>query len=88
MCGRIVQAKTDLYFTVFQAEENLAQHFEPSWNLKPTQSALIVLDSQKDGARRLAPARWSLVPAWAKDLKLKYPTFNARTDTAGEKPTF
>ncbi len=32
---------------------------------------------------------WSLIPPWIKDIKdLKYPTFNARSETLREKPTF
>ncbi|MCD7100436.1 SOS response-associated peptidase [Pseudoclavibacter sp. 13-3] len=88
MCGRIVQAKTTDYVALFGVADDLSAGFEPSWNLKPTQDALIVLDGDKDGVRRLSPARWSLVPAWSKELKLKFPTFNARIETAGEKPTF
>lgn len=39
-------------------------------------------------ARRLEPARWGLVPGWAKDLKIGYKAFNARSDTARTKPMF
>lgn len=38
--------------------------------------------------RMLRAARWSLVPPFAKELKLPYPTFNARSETAAEKPSF
>lgn len=58
----------------------------PSWNVKPTQTIPVVAGSSPE--RRLTPARWSLVPPWADDLKLKFPTFNARIETAAEKPTF
>lgn len=33
------------------------------------------------------PARWGLVPCWARELP-RYATFNARVETAREKPTF
>lgn len=59
---------------------------EPSWNVKPTQTIPVVTGSHPE--RRLTPARWSLVPPWADDLKLPYPTFNARVETAADKPTF
>ena len=59
---------------------------EPSFNVKPTQPIPIVVGTPPE--RRIAPARWSLVPPWADDLKLAYPTFNARIETAASKPTF
>ena len=59
----------------------------PSWNVKPTQTvASVVQDS--DGVRHVAPAYWSLIPPWAREKKLKYPTFNARVETALEKRTY
>lgn len=59
---------------------------EPSFNVKPTQAIPIIVGTPPE--RRVAPARWSLVPPWADDLKLKFPTFNARIETAAAKPTF
>lgn len=63
---------------------------EPSWNIKPTERIPIVLESAKSGAvvRRIESARWSLVPSFAPALVSKFPTFNARSETVGEKPTF
>lgn len=59
---------------------------KPSWNIAPTQSIPLITGAPPE--RRLAPARWSLVPSWADDLKLKFPTFNARIETAAQKRTF
>lgn len=39
-------------------------------------------------AREALTGRFGLVPPWAKDLKAKLSTFNARSETAAEKPTF
>lgn len=58
----------------------------PSWNVKPTQAIPLITGAPPE--RRLAVARWSLVPPWADDLKLKFPTFNARSESAATKPTF
>jgi putative SOS response-associated peptidase YedK len=33
-------------------------------------------------------ARWGLVPKWEKTFSTKYPTHNARLETASEKPSF
>ena len=32
--------------------------------------------------------QWSLIPRWSKDPKLKFATFNARSESLAEKPTF
>lgn len=45
--------------------------------------------SEDDGpVRRLRVARWGLLPSWAKDIRLGYKTFNARSETAAAKPAF
>lgn len=61
---------------------------ESSWNVKPTQQIPVALTSKKDGSKRFETAHWSLVPPWSKELKLKYPTFNARSEGLSEKSTF
>jgi putative SOS response-associated peptidase YedK len=50
-----------------------------------------VIQSAKGGdvpVRRLEPARWSLVPSWSKEFKLKYPTFNARSESIANKASW
>lgn len=59
-----------------------------SWNVAPTSTVPIIRDTDEDGHRELNTARWGLLPGWAKDAKQSYKTFNARSETAGEKPTF
>lgn len=39
----------------------------------------------KDGIRLM---QFSLVPAWSREPKVKFPTYNARLDTITEKPTW
>ena len=91
MCGRyiITDTASDLaaMFDVEHEGENLP---EPSWNIKPTEQIPIVLESAKSGSvvRRLEAARWSLVPIFASALVSTFPTFNARSETVGEKATF
>ena len=62
----------------------------PSYNIAPTASVAIVLDSTKTDppTRRLAPARWGLIPGWAKDPKIGARAFNARSEEVEEKPMF
>lgn len=63
----------------------------PAWNIKPTTRVPVVLESAKgegDPVRRLEAGRWSLTPSYSKELKTKFATFNARSETAAEKATF
>lgn len=91
MCGRyiITDTASDLaaMFDVEHEGENLP---EPSWNIKPTEQIPIVLESAKSGpvVRRIESARWSLVPSFATELQSRFPTFNARSETAAEKSSF
>ena len=92
MCGRYVVARAtaDLValFDVAETGDGLPG---PAWNIKPTNPVPVVLESAKGGdipVRRLEPARWSLTPSYSKELKTKFATFNARSETAAEKATF
>lgn len=59
----------------------------PRFNIAPT-STTPVLAVNEQRERVLRAMRWGLVPSWAKDPK-KLPTlFNARVETASEKPSF
>ncbi|MFO7689217.1 MAG: SOS response-associated peptidase [Cryobacterium sp.] len=91
MCGRFVITDTasDLA-AMFDVEHEGIDLPEPSWNIAPTEQIPIVLESAKTGTvvRRLESARWSLVPSFATALTSPYPTFNARAESAAEKPTF
>lgn len=53
-----------------------------SYNVAPTQLVPIVTDSGT------LTARWGLVPGWEKSFSTKYPTHNARLETARDKPSF
>ncbi|WP_053353934.1 SOS response-associated peptidase [Leucobacter musarum] len=92
MCGRVivdydenmdVANGTELKAWMLQRPEG----YEPSWNLKPTQGLPIALTSDKDGERHFDLAHWGIIPPWNKDGKPKF-TFNARSETLLEKPTF
>lgn len=74
----------------FVADGGNIQDWRPGYNIRPTDPVPIVVETTKTGAleRRLELARWSLVPSWSKELKLKFPTFNARAETAAEKSMF
>jgi putative SOS response-associated peptidase YedK len=98
MCGRFVldRRTTDLV-SLFDVDSVGAVLPEPSWNIAPTQSISIVLDSlpkataeepYPEPIRRLESARWGLVPGWAMDASSGAPLFNARSEEIATRPSF
>nr|WP_280924697.1 SOS response-associated peptidase [Bifidobacterium sp. ESL0745] len=47
-----------------------------------------VIAADHAGERHLRGGYWSLVPSWNSSAKLDYPTYNARMESAAQKPTF
>jgi putative SOS response-associated peptidase YedK len=62
--------------------------FGPSYNAAPQSAQPAVRLNRDSGSREFALLRWGLVPFWAKDAKLGYSTFNARSEEASRKPAF
>ncbi|SEC13947.1 Putative SOS response-associated peptidase YedK [Paramicrobacterium humi] len=81
---------TEFVIATGQQPENWSPDWRQGYNIKPTETVATVFESVRDGSpvRRLDGARWSLVPSWAKHPKLKFPTFNARSEDAASKPAF
>lgn len=76
---------------------------QPSWNIAPTSTVPILVQhahapresatdphaaSPPETHRGLHAARWGLLPSWAQDIRFSAKTFNARSETASEKPSF
>jgi putative SOS response-associated peptidase YedK len=57
----------------------------PNSNISPGQNIPVVLNPV---TREVRMFRWGLVPGWAKDAKIGYRMFNARSETLSEKPSF
>src|SRR6266849_4569857 len=87
MCGRFTQRYTwseiqDLYGLMGDAR-NLQAHY----NIAPTDTVDVV--KPHDGANRLVPMRWGLIPWWWKKTIKEVPaSFNARAETVADKPMF
>ena len=87
MCGR---------FTLRASPESLAQHFDldespdiaARYNIAPGQSVATIRADPAQASLRLESVRWGLVPHWAKDAAIGHRMFNARAETAAEKPAF
>lgn len=87
MCGR---------FTLRMPVKELASLFgvmdsmdmAPRYNIAPTQNVLAVRGKPLSNERELVELRWGLVPSWAADITIGSRAFNARCETAVEKPMF
>lgn len=89
MCGRFTHRLPwseihRLYRLTLDADR--APNTQPRYNIAPTQDVLFVTAGE-DGNHKLREGRWWLVPWWAKEVP-KAPMFNARSETAAEKPAF
>jgi putative SOS response-associated peptidase YedK len=91
MCGRFVVAQVGSELVgVLRVDLEADDLPAPSYNVAPTSQVAIVLDSVKTEppTRRLEPARWGLVPSWAKDVSVGARAFNARSEEVEDKPMF
>ncbi len=85
----MARATSDLV-SAFAVEQTVGPDVLPSWNVAPTDDVRIVTErfSSEAPVRRLATAKWGLVPVWAKDPKIGSRMINARRETLLEKPAF
>ncbi|MEP3891251.1 MAG: SOS response-associated peptidase [Hellea sp.] len=95
MCGRYTLAGSlDEIAAYFEAKTgqrgedgNPLWDWEPKYNIAPgTVVPVIAYDGRKD--RKVVPMRWGLHPHWKKEPPEGRPMFNARVETASEKPSF
>jgi putative SOS response-associated peptidase YedK len=54
----------------------------------PTYPGSIILKSHNTQRTALGPARFGLIPSWAKDENFGRKTYNARLETVSEKPSY
>jgi putative SOS response-associated peptidase YedK len=87
MCGRfeINANKKDLVET-FDIDDSLLPVFEPTSNIPPSTYVPVIYNTGDN--RQLSSAFWGLVPSWSKDKSFASNTFNARSETVSEKPSF
>ena len=99
MCGRFVVARATSELAVeLDVDRVTDDEIAISYNVAPTARIPIVVEATAPAEeadeygtapiRRLEAAKWGLVPGWAKDVSVGVRAFNARSETAAEKPTF
>ncbi len=94
MCGRFVNTHTtaqlaehfDALTEHFDVKDRTNGALQPDYNIAPRKRHAIVRQCEEE--QQLVVAQWGLIPSWAKDSTFGAKTFNARSETADEKPTF
>lgn len=87
MCGRFVAAY-DADKLAHDRDARVSSSLPSvSWNVAPN-APIRVLAPDKHGSLWLMAAYWSLIPEWMRDEVPPFPTFNARIETALERPAF
>ena len=87
MCGRFeLNISKDKLIQKFGVDTWQLDNYKPRYNIPPTTNIPIIRN--KDNSRTIEYAHWGLIPSWAKDRKIGYKTFNARSETLAEKPSF
>lgn len=78
MCGRYALYDFEELYDEYAipAEFNIA----PNYNAAPTQMMPVITESG------IEMMRWGLIPTWAKDERMGYRLFNARSESVFEKP--
>ncbi len=89
MCGRFASLlPPDAVHALFDTA-GPPPNFAPSWNVAPTQAAMVVRRHPETGERRLDLLRWGLVPHFHKgELRAARKPINARSETAGSSGMF
>jgi putative SOS response-associated peptidase YedK len=89
MCGRVRLSSdySEIKIRLKFDSAAPAPNFERDWNKPPTTPMLVAIRSI-DGKRVPKMMRWGLLPHWAKDEKLSFSTFNARSEDFTTKPAF
>ncbi|MDF1838822.1 MAG: SOS response-associated peptidase, partial [Planctomycetota bacterium] len=87
MCGRYVLVENLAHLVEHELEEPPGE-WDPRYNVAPTQKMPILRRSEEADTWRVDHFQWGLVPFWSKEAKVKQNLFNARSETAAEKPSF
>lgn len=86
MCGRYGFTKSSEEYVEWFDVNALIGDFEGSTEVFPTSDVWTIID--RNGERAMGQMRWGLIPGWAKDASIGSKMFNARSETAYEKPSF
>lgn len=84
MCARFSLSKAGTELTSMY-EAKVIDPFEPSFNTAPGMNSAVIT---ADRPGEIEQYHFGLVPHWAKDVKIGYKMFNAKSETITELPSF
>jgi putative SOS response-associated peptidase YedK len=84
MCANYKPTRKDL----LQVQYGATVEREYSDDIKPADFAPIIVRHRESGERVAELARFGLLPPFAKDTKFCWNTYNARSETVAEKPSY
>ena len=95
MCGRMTLTRSGSeiadYFALAMAEDGVHEmngaSLRPRYNIAPSQQIATIF-GLPDGRRAFGWKKWGLLPSWSMDPAVGARLFNARSETADEKPSF
>ncbi len=85
MCGRYVFVSEPQELKTEFPDLKILSSFPPRTNISP---GMVIDVIQFKETHQIVPMQWGLIPSWAKDHSASFKTFNARSETITEKPTF
>ncbi len=97
MCGRYVTPTQAAAERSWQLSSRLKRNplddmFTARSNVAPQQGNpdryIPVIRNREDGTAEAVKVQWWLLPAWSKESRIKYSTFNARVETVAKAPSF
>jgi putative SOS response-associated peptidase YedK len=88
MCGRFTLTESDRDVLAERLGVSVAAlgDYRPRYNIAPLQDHFVVATEYEN--HKIVPAKWGLVPRWAKDKSRAGQSINAKAETVEVKPTF
>ena len=88
MCGRFaLYHSIDVFNSILHLKPGEFLPFTSSYNIAPSQ-VVPILSKGEDVGRKWYLSSWGFIPHWAEPTRFKAKLFNARSETASEKPAF
>ena len=88
MCGRYASVLPPKLIARMFGTVNAVPNAAPTWNIAPSQSAMVIRRHPKTGDRHLDLLRWGLVPHFTKRPKTARKPINARAETVAGASMF